>query len=87
MPSPDGRGVASSRWRRACDAYSSAVRSVAGPVVEPAVRPLAREMTYDLIGFYFAWHMYGGFDGLQQHMGMSRSAVYRRVSFFRRLFG
>lgn len=87
MPSPNGRGVAKGRWQRGWDAYAKAVRSAAGPVMEPAVRPLAREVTYDLIGFYFAWHMYGGYDGLQQHMGMSRSAIYRRVGLFRRLFG
>lgn len=83
MPSPDGRGVASSRWRRAWEAY----RAVADPLVEPIARPIAREMTFDLVGFYFAWHMHGGFEGLQKSMGMSRSAMYRRVSLFRRVFG
>ncbi len=91
MPSPDGRGLAKGRWQRAWDAYSTAVKSVARPVmdplIEPVARPLAREVTFDLIGFYFVWHMHGGYEGLQRDFGMSRSAIYRRVSLFRRLLG
>jgi hypothetical protein len=91
MPSPDGRGVAKSRWQRGWDAYSKAVKTVAepvlGPALRPALEPLARTLTFDLIGFYFAWHMHGGFEGLQRDLGMSRSAVYRRIALFRRLMG
>lgn len=82
MPSPDGLGLARGRAQRVWDAYTRAVT----PVVKPLADPLARGMTFDLIGFYVAWHMHGGFEGLQRDMGMSRSAVYRRVSLFRRIF-
>ena len=82
MPSPDGLGVARSRLQRAWDAYNKAL----APVLAPLTDPLARGVTFDLIGFYVAWHMHGGFEGLQRDLGMSRSAVYRRVSLFRRAF-
>lgn len=89
MPSPEGRG----RARRAWDAYSAAVNKVAGPVVAPviapAVKPVARELTFELMGFWLAWHLEGGFEGLTDpaKLGMSRSAVYRRVTLFRRVLG
>lgn len=38
------------------------------------------------MGFWLIWHLEGGFDGLQR-LGMSRSAIYRRVASFRRVFG
>ena len=82
MPSPDGHGVAKGRWQRAWDVYVNSVRTVS----EPVARPLATGVTFDLVGFYVAWHMHGGFEGLQRDLGMSRSAVYRRVSLFRRVF-
>lgn len=87
MPSPDGAGVARSRWRAAWDAYSKGVRSVTDPLLTPLVRPWARGATFDLLGFWFAWHTCGGYEGLQSQLGMSRSAIYRRVSAFRRAFG
>ncbi len=38
------------------------------------------------MGFWLLWHLQGGFEGLQ-HLGMSRSAIYRRIASFRRTFG
>lgn len=86
MPSPDGRGIAVGRWRAAWDAYSTAVRPLSKPL-SPLVRPFAQGATFDLIGFWYAWHTCGGFDGLHEQLGMSRSAIYRRVSLFRKAFG
>ena len=40
----------------------------------------------DLLGFWLAWHLEGGFEGLQR-MGMSRASIYRRISLFRRSLG
>ncbi|MGN7247225.1 hypothetical protein ACTHQ1_05785 [Janibacter anophelis] len=57
------------------------------PWVAPLVRPMAEGATLDLIGFWVAWHTCGGFEGLQSQLGMSRSAIYRRVSLFRKVFG
>jgi hypothetical protein len=43
-------------------------------------------MGTELIGFYVIWHLEGGFEGLQR-LGMSRSAIYRRIAIFRRMTG
>ena len=87
MPSPEGRGVARRAWDRAWGAYRSTATPVLRPIIEPMARPVANSAAYDLVGFWVAWHMYGGFEGLQEHMHMSRSAIYRRVNLFRKLFG
>jgi hypothetical protein len=89
MPSPEGEGKARSNWKRAWDAYARTVNRAAGPALEPVVRPVARELTFELMGFWLAWHLEGGFEGLQDRnkLGMSRSAVYRRVTMFRRMTG
>jgi hypothetical protein len=87
MPSPEGRGNARARWQKAWDAYSRAVSKAATPIVEPAVRPLARTLTFDSMGFWLAWQLEGGFEGLQKSLGMSRSAVYRRLALFRAATG
>jgi predicted DNA-binding transcriptional regulator AlpA len=33
------------------------------------------------------WRLFGGFEGLQANLGMSRSTIYRRISAFRAVFG
>jgi len=90
MPSPEGNGNAAGRWRRAWDAYSRTVNRVAGPAVGPVVEPMAVKyagrVVEDLVGFWLLWQLEGGFDGLQR-LGMSRSAIYRRIASFRKHFG
>lgn len=89
-PSPDGQGIARGRWERAWDAYSGAVRPVTDPLskkLAPLLMPMARGATFDLLGFWVSWHMLGGYEGLQAQLGMSRSAVYRRITLFRKVFG
>lgn len=88
--SPDGDGNAKSGWARAWAAYAKAVEPVSKVLVKPLspiVTPLARGATFDSIGFWFAWHTCGGFEGLQSQLGMSRSAIYRRIAVFRTAFG
>ena len=90
MPSPDGQGIAKGRLEKAWDSYYRAVRPVTDPLAKrlaPLLMPFARGATFDLIGFWVSWHLSGGFEGLQTHLGMSRSAIYRRVAMFRRIFG
>ena len=82
MESPEGRGIA----RRAWDSYSSTVNRLAAPAVEPLARKIAIPVTMDLMGFWLAWHLEGGFEGLRR-LGMSRSSIYRRISLFRRTLG
>jgi hypothetical protein len=84
MPSAEGEGNARSRWQQAWDAYTRTVAKVPG--VEPTARWEAGRITEDLLGFWLMWHLEGGFEGLRR-LGMSRSAVYRRISVFRRVFG
>lgn len=90
-PSPDGEGIAQGRLQQAWDGYVSAVglpisKALAKPL-SPVITPLARGATFDSIGFWIAWHTCGGFEGLQSQLGMSRSAIYRRISLFRTAFG
>lgn len=89
-PSPDGQGVARGRLERAWDAYYGAVRPFTDPLskkLAPLLMPVARGATFDLLGFWVSWHMLGGYEGLQKQLGMSRSAVYRRITLFRKVFG
>ncbi|MBW8780375.1 MAG: hypothetical protein JF599_00595 [Verrucomicrobia bacterium] len=81
-PSPEGRG----RARRAWDAYAKAVNSVTLPVLEPAIRRLATSMSVDMVGFWVAWHLHGGFEGLVE-LGMHPSTVWRKVKRFRVVTG
>lgn len=80
--SPEGKGRA--RW--AWDAYAKAVNSAALPVLEPAIERVASRMTVDLVGFWVAWHLHGGFEGLVE-AGMSPRTVWRKVQKFRAAFG
>jgi hypothetical protein len=81
MPSPEGNGVA----RRAWDSYVNAIDKVARPPLEPIASRIAAPLTADLLGFWLVWHLEGGFEGLRR-LGMSRSAIYRRVRVFRIAF-
>jgi len=83
MPSPEGHGTAKNKFQRAWSAYVDVLR----PVSDPVARVLGRELTFDLMGFWLTWQLHGGFEGMQRDVGMSRSAVYRRVSAFRRATG
>ena len=90
MPTPEGNGNAAGRWRQALGAYSRTVNRVAGPALMPVIEPVALKiagrMVEDLVGFWLLWHLEGGFEGLQK-LGMSRSALYRRIASFRQHFG
>jgi hypothetical protein len=62
------------------------VNRVALPVLEPAIARYAHSATVDLVGFWAAWHLYGGFDGLVEY-GMHPTTVWRKVRKFRSVFG
>jgi hypothetical protein len=82
MDSPEGKG----RARRAWDAYANAANKVAAPAVRPLARNIARKQVIELVGFWVAWHLYGGFEGLVEHVGMHPSTVWRKVKKFRLAF-
>ena len=82
MPSPEGRGIARAAW----ESSSRAVNRVVGPPLRPLIQDVSTTVVADLVGFYVMWHLLGGFEGLRE-LGMSRSAIYRRISAFRSSFG
>lgn len=86
MPSPEGRGNARKRFRDAWDAYSRGVNKVAVPLLMPAIRWRASILTEDMAGFWLLWQLEGGFEGLER-TGMSKSAIYRRISLFKKITG
>ena len=82
MESPDGYGYA----RRAWEAYKSASNRLMGPALRPLAKAYAGGQVTDLVGFWLVWQLEGGYDGMIR-IGMSRSAIYRRVRTFRKVFG
>jgi hypothetical protein len=77
--SPEGRGKARAVW----DAYVGGVRWA----VEPTAKRVARAYTMELVGFWVCWHLYGGFEGVQDAFGMHPSTIWRKVARFRKTFG
>jgi hypothetical protein len=86
MPSAEGRGRARAAW----EAYSRASSRMFRPAVESmfgdAIKSYSAGKISDLVGFWVFWHLYGGFEGLQQ-LGMSRSSIFRKAASFRQIFG
>jgi hypothetical protein len=91
--SPEGAGRARNALEKAWDAYHSANKAVNKPLFAafPWVKRLFRGQTAtaatDLFGFWLLWRLLGGFEGLQENLGMSRSTIYRKISAFRSVFG
>ena len=88
MPSPEGVGNAKKAFQDAWAKYAKALEPITGKIA----KPIAENLTFDLLGFWVMWQLLGGFEGLQKPveeggLGMSRSAVYRRVSMFRKALG
>lgn len=77
----EGKG----RARRAWDAYAEAVNRFRPKFIDDAVRDLAVRWTEEMVGFWVAWHLYGGFDGLKR-AGWSERTIYRRLKRFRLVF-
>ena len=59
---------------------------VAGPVTNPLAKRVGAASAVDLMGFWLVWQTEGGFEGLRR-LGMSRSAIYRRITLFRKFMG
>jgi hypothetical protein len=49
------------------------------------VKDLAVRWTEEMLGFWLAWHIYGGFEGLQR-AGWHERTIYRRLKKFRMVF-
>lgn len=93
MPSPEGEGRAKhaleQAWSGYYDANAKANKALyaALPFVKSMLRGYTSSNIFDLFGFWVTWRLVGGFDGMQQQFGMSRSSLYRRIALFRRVFG
>lgn len=72
--------------QRAWRTYSDAVNRAARPAVESLAERLAGPIYIDLLGFWLAWHLNGGFEGLRA-LGMSRATIYRQIKRFRTRVG
>lgn len=87
MPSPDGLSRAKNNFQKVWAAYTKALE----PASKAIAKPIVHGLTFDMLGFWLAWHLEGGFEGLQRPgpngFAMSRSAVYRRIAMFRRMTG
>jgi hypothetical protein len=86
METPEGAGKARKAW----DAYARAVnRSITpflAPAMKPAIDPIARQAVEDMIGFWVMWHLYGGFEGLEE-FGFHKATIWRKIKRFRTATG
>jgi hypothetical protein len=55
-------------------------------VFEPAIHRIATTLTVDMLGFWTALHLHGGFEGLVE-LGMHLSTAWRKVKRFRMITG
>ena len=79
--SAEGKG----RARRAWEAYEAAFHRNTPDWVNQAIFDGASRWTEQMVGFWVAWHLYGGFEGLKR-AGWSERTIYRRLKEFRLVF-
>lgn len=82
MDSPEGKGKARAAW----DTYVRTVNRHAPPPVKAYNRSVAAKQVGELVGFWVLWHIYGGFEGLVERVGMHPTTVWRKVKRFRVVF-
>lgn len=90
MPSPEGEGQALTRLEKAWGNYYEANRKMNRPVLDllgPFLKPFTAKPAMELFGFWMAWQLLGGFEGVSNTLSISRSGMYRRIALFRRVFG
>jgi hypothetical protein len=77
-PSKEGKGIA----RRAWESYDRAARKALTPVFHP----VGVHVAVDALGFWLAWQLHGGFEGLLE-LGMPRRTIYFNIKKFRAAYG
>jgi hypothetical protein len=82
METREGGSVAKRAW----DSYVKAVNKRPIPVIEPIARRFSVNKAVDLMGFWVAWHLHGGFEGLRK-IGMAERTIFRQVAWFRMAYG
>jgi hypothetical protein len=98
MDSPEGGGRALGHWRRFIDRVdpdaldvAAEGRDLATPF-EELPEDVQEEMAIEaierseLVGFWVAWHLAGGFSRLEGG-GWNRSTIFRKIRRFRAVFG
>ncbi len=100
MDSLEGLGIARGRWDSFMDnELADVVASLALSDLRPAETSMAELDTHvrdeiagwakersELVGFWVAWHLAGGFRQLEQG-GWHRATIFRKVARFRTVFG
>ena len=86
MGSPEGEGRAKRAWEAYARVVNRHVTPFIAPALRPAIDPLARQTVEDMVGFWVMWHLYGGFEGLEE-FGMHKSTIWRKVARFRKMTG
>jgi len=86
MSSPEGAGRAKKAWEAYAKVVNRHVTPFIAPALRPAVDPLARQVVEDMVGFWVMWHLYGGFEGLEE-FGMHKSTIWRKIARFRKMTG
>lgn len=93
MPSPEGEGRAKDSMEAAYERYIKVNKSInkrifaAVPEAQNLLRGYAASRVVDLFGFWLMWRLMGGFDGMREGLGISRSGMFRRIAMFREVFG
>lgn len=93
MASPEGEGRAKAAVEGAWETYFKANKAAnkalfaAIPGIKSLLRGYTSAQLNDLFGFWVLWRLLGGFEGMQKHLGASRSGLYRRIALFREVFG
>lgn len=93
MPSPEGEGRAKNALEAGWQKYFKFNKAINEPMYAamPFLRNLNKGYTasrvFDAFGFWVWWRLCGGFEGVQKQLGLSRSAVFRRIALFREVFG
>jgi hypothetical protein len=86
MPSPEGMGLARAAWEAWWESVDEAADAVLASALGKPIKGVAVSVLVDQLGFWLAWHRFGGFEGLRA-LGMPRTTIYRRIKTFRQLLG
>ena len=82
MDTPEGEGRARAAFKDVSVSYNKAIKRVFGS----SIASVASAQIEGMLGFWMMWHIYGGFEGLQE-LGIHQSTIWRKVAKFRKTFG
>jgi hypothetical protein len=82
----EGKGVARARWEGFVDQLTPSVIEAVFEERYQAFGPSWAKETSELVGFWIAWHLAGGFEALER-AGWNRATIFRKSRRFRTVFG